>query len=656
MPEGLSTAGTGWRSEKGRPTPSSRSPFENSVLISQEPTAIPKANTSFRAPEPIAIVDPTLSFSSSAQSFQLRTSSDSVSSSFRSRHDGIVDGPLHDLLPPLVGSASGSSSDESSVFQGWPGPGGRPVGSRAEQRVTSAPQGLFTASPSRSSPLSKSFGGSSMGESPPPDRLLARPAHSNPTSPSSHPPKPDSPFNRQHRRRRSSLSLASSLPPFGYLVGSFENSLLSGRMSASPSRPLPFLASIGVLGGSDAPARLKCPLHLHIPFGAVYYSSSEGLHTSSPYVGTIDLEAHYLSLLSPAAPSAPPSARPAKIPRFPGYQIPPRGQIQLVLKNSNQTAFKPFLVPYDLNGLHRSGRGGRTFLWQKSYSVDLEHGDAKGKLRFAVYLQFCSPPLVTSTSSAKRTKTTSADRTDREPKYYLYHSIRVVFASRALDASEKLRVVLEGPAEMLYGTSRPAAVKQTDEDRFAPYRGPGEEWEMTRKKAKEREKELEKGDRVTRRKDAPLDASRAPIPPVFDPLLAFPALASHDTQHSYPAFAPAASLTVSSTIPTPASSPPVAPVSVSAFPFPTDQHPHPLSISTTLSSPTVTSPALHSPPLVFERLPSPIPRALVADPRDRKTNVSGLSLSRPSTPQAGERSGRCPRGGSGSRDRENVGR
>ncbi|GAA5880463.1 hypothetical protein JCM1840_003545 [Sporobolomyces johnsonii] len=624
--------------------------LEGSAPALPEPTAISKANTSSPAPEPIAIADPSPSFSSSAQSFQLRTSSDSSSSSFRSGHDGVVDGPLRDLLPPLIGSASASSSDESSIFQGWPGLGGRPVGSSAGRRVASAPQGLFISSPSRSSPLSKSFGGSSMGEPPPPVT------------------NPDSPFNRQHRRRRSSLCLSSSLPPFGPLVGSFENSLLSGRMSAAPSKPLPFLASIGVLGGSDAPARLKCPPHLHVPFGAVYYSSSEGLHTSSPYVGTIDLEAHYLSLLSPSAPPAPPSSRPAKIPRFPGYQIPPRGQIQLVLKNSNQTAFKPFLVPYDLTGLQRSGQGGRTFLRQKLYSFDLEHGDAKGKLRFAVHLQFCSPPLVTSTSSTKRTKTTSADRSDREPKYYLYHSIHVVFAARGLDASEKLRVVLEGPAEMLYGTSSSAAAaRQTDEDRFAPYRGPGEEWEMARKKAKEREKvqeELEEGDRVIHRKDAAsapstealLDAARAPIRPAFSPLLGFPSLASHDTPHSYPAFAPAVSPTVSSTIPTPASSTPVAPVSISAFPFPTDQHQHPLSISTTLSSPTFTSAALHSPPLVFERLPSPIPRAVVADARDRKTSVSGLSLSRPPTPQAGDRRGRSRRGGSGSRDRENVGR
>ncbi|GAA5889817.1 hypothetical protein JCM5296_002351 [Sporobolomyces johnsonii] len=630
--------------------------LEGSAPTPQEPTAISKENTSSPAPEPIAIADPSPSFSSSAQSFQLRTSSDSSSSSFRSGHDGVVDGPLHDLLPPLIGSASGSSSDESSVFQGWPGLGGRPVGSPAGRRNASAPQGLFTSSPSRSSPLSKSFGGSIMGEPPPPDRF-----------PSSHLTNPDSPFNRQHRRRRSSLCLSSSLPPFGSLVGSFENSLLSGRMSATPSKPLPFLASIGVLGGSDAPARLKCPPHLHVPFGAVYYSS-EGLHTSSPYVGSIDLEAHYLSLLSPSAPPAPPSSRPAKIPRFPGYQIPPRGQIQLVLKNSNQTAFKPFLVPYDLTGLHRSGQGGRTFLRQKSYSVDLEHGDAKGKLRFAVHLQFCSPPLVTSTSSTKRTKTTSADRSDREPKYYLYHSIHVVFASRALDAGEKLRVVLEGPAEMLYGSSSSAAAaRQTDGDRFASYRGPGEEWEIARKKAKEREKvqeELEEADRVIHGQDAasapstdaPLDAARAPIRPAFNPLLGFPSLASHDTQHPYPAFAPAASPTVSSTIPTPASSTPVVPVSVSAFPFPTDQHQHPLSISTTLSSPTFSSAALHSPPLVFERLPSPIPRAVVADARDRKASVSGLSLSRPSTPQAGDRRGRSRRGGSGSRDRENVGR
>lgn len=237
-------------------------------------------------------------------------------------------------------------------------------------------------------------------------------------------------------------------------MGSYENSLLAGRLSATPSPPIDFHASIGVLGSSDSPSKLRCPTHLHIPFGATFYPNVES-GTSSPFVGTIDLEAHYLALLSP--PCDP-------LPRFPGYRLPPRGQVQLVIKNPNSTAIKLFLIPYDLTGLDRNGEGGKTFLRQKSYAVLDEGSDeGKGRLRYAVHLQFCAPP------------------TSGESRFYLHNTIRVVFASRALDSTERLRVVAEGP-EGAGGSER------TSEERFAPYRGPGSEWEMARKKAKEREK------------------------------------------------------------------------------------------------------------------------------------------------------------------------
>lgn len=242
--------------------------------------------------------------------------------------------------------------------------------------------------------------------------------------------------------------------PQGALVGSYENSLLAGRLSATPSPPIDFHASIGVLGSPDSPSKLRCPTHLHIPFGATFYPNVES-GTSSPFVGTIDLEAHFLSLLSP--PFDP-------LPRFPGFRLPPRGQVQLVIKNPNSTAIKLFLIPYDLTGLARNGEGGKTFLRQKSYAVVEEGSDeGKGRLRYAVHLQFCAPP------------------TSGEPRFFLHNTIRVVFASRALDSTERLRVVAEGPEGV-------GGVERTAEERFAPYRGPGSEWEMARKKAKAREK------------------------------------------------------------------------------------------------------------------------------------------------------------------------
>jgi hypothetical protein len=234
--------------------------------------------------------------------------------------------------------------------------------------------------------------------------------------------------------------------------------------------PLPFLLSIGVLGGQAVPSRLRCPPHVNLPFGAFFYSStveSESNKSGSPYVGTVDLEAYYFSLLSSET-----SPQPVSPPRFPGYQVPIRGQLQLVLKNPNATAIKLFLVPYDLTGLDRGGHGGKTFLRQKSYTVD---PDGKERLRYAVHLHFCSPPVI-STSSGKC----------YDPKYYLYNNVRLVFASRGLDTTDKLKVVAEGPQGILSDAT--ASSSGRDDSFFSAYSGPGVEWDMARRKIREREK------------------------------------------------------------------------------------------------------------------------------------------------------------------------
>ncbi|GAA6009971.1 hypothetical protein JCM11491_005810 [Sporobolomyces phaffii] len=416
-------------------------------------------------------------------------------------------------------------------------------------------------------------------------------------------------------------------------------------MSAHPSKPLPFTCSIGVLGSRDAPKKLQCPRHLHVDFGAVFYASKEDRNTS-PYVGTVDLEAHFVSLLSlnPGLPE-----RTTKVPKFPGYQVPVRGQIQIVLKNSNQTAFKPFLIPYDLAGLERGDRGGRTFLRQKSYSVG-DEGEGKGKLRFAVHLTFCSPP--------RRSK----KERDREPKYYLYQSIRVVFAAQALDPTEKVRVVLEGPAELLYGSNgaprdaEDVRARQTwRESQFGDYRGPGDEWELGRKEL-----------RVAATRRAEGGSIQSPF--VSESAGGGGRGAEHrsdgdtiDTsQHTTIPEIPSVQ---TSSLFSPASIPP----SDNAVPAPL--RPHPLSISTTFSSPaSPVFPPLHPAPapLTFGRVPSPVSTDLVRGiSRDRKQSVvSGLSLSRPNSPASfslapGDRpdgpSGEVTRK-AGSREREMCGR
>ncbi|KAG0369924.1 hypothetical protein BGZ54_008412 [Gamsiella multidivaricata] len=91
--------------------------------------------------------------------------------------------------------------------------------------------------------------------------------------------------------RRSSLNPTSFSHGdlFGSLVGSYEESILSGRMSTLPSKPLIFTAQIGVLANQDykdCPPKLRCPKHVQLEFPAVFYdydssSSHHGHHHNS---------------------------------------------------------------------------------------------------------------------------------------------------------------------------------------------------------------------------------------------------------------------------------------------------------------------------------------------------------------------------------------
>ncbi|KAM0788822.1 hypothetical protein ACM66B_002908 [Microbotryomycetes sp. NB124-2] len=393
------------------------------------------------------------------------------------------------LLPPLpVREHLGPHASSSERFD-FPGQQQASASHATpdRHRIVSAPT-IFSTSPR--SPLSMS---TSSGGSPPRRRSAQFPLAA--TAPRGSPSSPPTTttdaasssffLSPNSRRRRSSTSLSTSAgsstaaPMFGSLVGSFEHSLLSGRLSALPSLPLPFVLSIGVLGGTASPPSLKCPPHLNLPLGAVYYAGPDSSKLSSPYVGTVDLEAHYMSVLQLDCDDK------RKLPKFPGYQVPVQGQLQLVVKNPNSTAVKLFLIPYDLNGLDRHGRGGKTFLRQKSYSVeDGASDDAKGRLRYAVHLQFCSPP---ATINKKQRKLAEAG-VESPAKYYLHGNVRVVFASRALEVSEKLRIVTECPDGVLGVTDERDGVQSRLEDRFAPYGGPSSEWDMARRKAQERNK------------------------------------------------------------------------------------------------------------------------------------------------------------------------
>jgi hypothetical protein len=198
-------------------------------------------------------------------------------------------------------------------------------------------------------------------------------------------------------QRRNSFS--SELLGHKSLVGSYEESLLSGRMSSMPSKPITFHCQLGVLGrGSDCKSSLKCPPHWSIVFPAMFYElqSDEPI----PYVGTIDLQEY------------------ANEKGKQGYRIPPKGQIQVVIKNPNKTAVKFFLIPYDFTEMPPRTK---TFLRQKSYTKQTPH-----LLRYAIHVQVC--------------------KTEKN-RIYLYKTMRVVFANRMADARDKFKVVCEGPQE-----------------------------------------------------------------------------------------------------------------------------------------------------------------------------------------------------------------
>ena len=299
-----------------------------------------------------------------------------------------------------------------------------------------------------------------------------------------------------YRPRRPSYASDTSPLHHAPMVGSFEESILRGRMSTNPSQPLDFVAQIGVLGKGSCPSNLRCPPHVTIPFPAVFYTYGSGNgripgNLPSPYVGLVDIQ----NSLTPAesssrmrqkrestlskgehdnvyyekhtelestrfdrrrrerirrrltSPKAPPGG---------SYRIPQQGQIQIVIKNPNKTAVKLFLVPYDLSDMEP---GNKTFIRQRSYSagpiIDMplssrgnlgtdrpeaslstsDEPTERPVLRYLIHLHICCPAV---------------------GRFYLYKSIRVVFANSVLDGKEKLRseIQLPEPRYSLYKQSR----------------------------------------------------------------------------------------------------------------------------------------------------------------------------------------------------------
>jgi Domain of unknown function (DUF4210)/Chromosome segregation during meiosis len=282
------------------------------------------------------------------------------------------------------------------------------------------------------------------------------------------------------RSRRTSFSGEGSPLQPSSMVGSYEESILRGRMSTTPSKPVDFTAQIGALGKGNC--KPKFPDHVTLSFPAVFYNWNTFEPTvstePSPYVGQIDLEHGLLPPKRKERQSKPEedidmnngylddgrqpidtppgrtrrrkrSISPSKRPAGGSYRLPQQGQLQILIKNPNKTAVKLFLIPYDLEGMEP---GTKTFIRQNSYSagpiIDTpammrtpseSPSEAKptarnerATLRYSIHLHMCCPA---------------------KGRYYLYKSIKVVFANRVPDNKERLRNEIRLP-----------------EPRFSPYR------------------------------------------------------------------------------------------------------------------------------------------------------------------------------------------
>ena len=248
-------------------------------------------------------------------------------------------------------------------------------------------------------------------------------------------------------------------------------------MSTLPSKPIPFIADLGVIAFGPCSSKLKCPPHKIIDFPAYFYEYENDLGLATPYVGTIDL-------LNQHAPLGMIPTSTAAGKAMSGYRIPPKGQLQLIIKNPSKTPIKVFLLPYDFSDMPP---GHKTFLRQKSYVVGgggsrnttAKGVGVKGKTRslsgpaipslgsLPVDIQH-KPPLLTRTSTLERLSLQESSPLHPTPdrlryavhlqvvssphsgRLYVTNSIRVVFSHRSPETDERLRVVLEGPTDPKY--------------------------------------------------------------------------------------------------------------------------------------------------------------------------------------------------------------